>query len=357
MEGLQHLVESLVDSVQSLAYLIVLTPRCDSGPQKTVSGAQEIFAIANSHEKYSWAQITFFGAIYAQALTFLLWLIFAIFGVSTFKGRFSRCNDDLGVHGTSTCVGSFANANAAANGIAIHGREWSNPPVHFDNIGSALYALYEVSTLDKWLYVAHGSMDMPFEIGLQPSVDNQPFWCFYYILFIVVSNFFLLNLFVGTVYEKYVRIRDLGVEDLTKPQHQWMLIMEHIAEIAPHRGNRHQNFKLSLLKRVGKFRRGGAEAFVESKLFEEILIFTIVFNCVIMALTYHGEPECKRYRVRTYIPLLRLFLMGVVHDSCRVDIYTNSVQPDLPYRFHYRVYYKNIGVRSTCIFRRQLELF
>jgi len=129
------------------------------------------------------------------------------------------------------------------------------------------------------------------EIGLQPSVDNEPFWCFFYILFIVCSNFYLLNLFVGTVYEKYILIRDSGVEDLTKPQRHWVLIMEHIRDISPHKGNRHPNYKLSLLKRVGKFSRSGAEEFVESRLFEEILIGTIIFNCIVMALTYHGESE------------------------------------------------------------------
>jgi hypothetical protein len=178
----------------------------------------------------------------------------------------------------------------ASNGITIHARHWSNPQANFDNIGSTLYALYEVSTLDKWLLVAHNSMDIT-EIDLQPSVDNEPFWCFFYILFIVCSNFYLLNLFVGTVYEKYILIRDSGVEDLTKPQRHWVLIMEHIRDISPHKGNRHPNYKLSLLERVGKFSRSGAEDFVESRLFEEILIGTIIFNCIVMALTYHGESE------------------------------------------------------------------
>ena len=46
------------------------------------------------------------------------------------------------------------------------------------------------------------------QIDYEPVKRNKPTWAVYYILFILVGSFFLLNLFVGVVISNFNRERD-----------------------------------------------------------------------------------------------------------------------------------------------------
>lgn len=46
-------------------------------------------------------------------------------------------------------------------------------------------------------------------IEMQPIKNNQPFMSVYYMLFILVGDFFVLNLFVGVVISTFNREKEL----------------------------------------------------------------------------------------------------------------------------------------------------
>jgi hypothetical protein len=46
-------------------------------------------------------------------------------------------------------------------------------------------------------------------IDMQPIKDNQPLWTLYYMFFILVGDFFVLNLFVGVVISTFNREKEL----------------------------------------------------------------------------------------------------------------------------------------------------
>eukprot|EP01043_Picozoa_sp_COSAG02_P051914 COSAG02_NODE_5524_length_4259_cov_10.745296_2_plen_537_part_00 len=134
--------------------------------------------------------------LYVGVLTFMLWLIFGICGVNYLKGLLYSCNDATGaVAGIDGCVGT--NVINLDGQYVVEARDWSNAKAHFDNIGAAMYTLFEIS-LNEWYHIAHSAINSVAE-NVQPISGYQQWWTVYFILFVLLSNLFFMNLFVGVV--------------------------------------------------------------------------------------------------------------------------------------------------------------
>ena len=157
-------------------------------------------------------------------------LVFAIMGVQFFKGKFWACNDDS-VAGVSECVGTFL-----VDGVATD-REWVNQKMNFDNVGTAMLTLYEVAGLEMWLDVMYAGMDIT-EVGLQPQKEVNFAAALYFVVFIVIGVFLVLNLFVSAVVGKF---EDLKAEDngmnplLTDEQKEYTESMSNVIKTRPFR--------------------------------------------------------------------------------------------------------------------------
>lgn len=94
--------------------------------------------------------------VYVALLMFSLFFMFAILGVNLFRGKLNFCNDNS-VSGFETCDGNaiMSVSSAAPDGSEsntipfLMPRVWEQHWWHFDNVGAALLALFEVATL-KW---------------------------------------------------------------------------------------------------------------------------------------------------------------------------------------------------------------
>jgi Ca2+-binding EF-hand superfamily protein len=215
-------------------------------------------------------------------VTLLFWLVFGLLGLNSFKGLFYSCNDkDAAIEGAATCVGVFIQTDAAGKGVLMK-RQWTTPPVNFDRIDTAMYTLYECSSQNDWIAKAHHAMDGT-AIDKQPLRENNAAWGLFFIIFIVVNNFFLLNLFVGVIYEKYISIRMAGLEMLTVPQRQWLSIMRHLEHVQPTKTQSPSN--------PG---RAGAFKIATSTRLDSCIMGVIVFNCAVMAMKYYDESESWR---------------------------------------------------------------
>ena len=86
-------------------------------------------------------------------------------------------------------------------------REWSNAYLNFDNLYRALISLFVTSTLDD-------TDEFKFDaditgIDKQPRMDHNPAGSFF-VAFIVLCAFSLLNLYVGVIFYQFSRIRMLS---------------------------------------------------------------------------------------------------------------------------------------------------
>jgi hypothetical protein len=151
-------------------------------------------------------------------VVFFFFLCFAILGVQFFAGKFWSCSADTKADGSpvvlaTDCVGTDADGEAM---------EWYNHKMNFDNVGVALLTLYEVAGLEMWLDVMHDAMDQGSELGTQP-IQEQNYWaCVYFVLFIIIGVFLVLNLFVGAVVDKFNELKAdaNGINPLLTPEQQ-----------------------------------------------------------------------------------------------------------------------------------------
>merc|ERR1719399_2214523 len=114
--------------------------------------------------------------------------------------------------------------------------EWYNHKMNFDNVGVALLTLYEVAGLEMWLDVMHDAMDQGKEIGDAPEFERNFFACVYFVLFIIIGVFLVLNLFVGAVVDKFNELKadSNGINPLlTREQQEYTQAMANMIKTRP----------------------------------------------------------------------------------------------------------------------------
>ena len=72
----------------------------------------------------------------------------------------------------------------------------------FDNIGSSMLLLAELSSLEQWPRTMYAAIEAP-GVGLQPARDAFPMRAVFFVVFLLVGSFFVLSLFVGVVVDEY----------------------------------------------------------------------------------------------------------------------------------------------------------
>ncbi|KRY20598.1 Voltage-dependent calcium channel type D subunit alpha-1 [Trichinella patagoniensis] len=80
----------------------------------------------------------------------------------------------------------------------VRNREWTNYDFNFDNVQNAMVALFVVSTFEGWPDLLHVAMDSSDE-GIGPQYNARVSVAIFFITFIVVIAFFMMNIFVGFV--------------------------------------------------------------------------------------------------------------------------------------------------------------
>ncbi|KAM6156136.1 voltage-dependent T-type calcium channel subunit alpha-1H [Rhynchocyon petersi] len=121
-------------------------------------------------------------------------IIFGILGVQLFKGKFYYCE------GADT-----KNISTKAECRAAHYR-WVRRKYNFDNLGQALMSLFVLSSKDGWVNIMYDGLDAV-GIDQQPVQNHNPWMLLYFISFLLIVSFFVLNMFVGVVVENFHKCR------------------------------------------------------------------------------------------------------------------------------------------------------
>ena len=139
-----------------------------------------------------------------------------------------------------------------------------------------------MSTLENWVPIMHAGMDAT-RPGLPPQRDASPQNALYFVLFIIVGSFVVLNLFVGVVIDTFQRISDetMGGAFMDSRQRAWVSANQIMLQLRPHKRKARPDSSL----------RRAAYAVVESAYFDGAIMLVILLNIVAMTLTYYGEPQ------------------------------------------------------------------
>ncbi|XP_067298242.1 voltage-dependent T-type calcium channel subunit alpha-1H [Pseudorasbora parva] len=121
-------------------------------------------------------------------------IVFGILGVQLFKGKFHHCEgfDTRNITNRSECL----QANY----------RWVRRKYNFDNLGQALMSLFVLSSKDGWVNIMYDGLDAV-AVDQQPIRNHNPWMLLYFISFLLIVSFFVLNMFVGVVVENFHKCR------------------------------------------------------------------------------------------------------------------------------------------------------
>uniref|UniRef100_A0A8C9Z458 Calcium channel, voltage-dependent, T type, alpha 1H subunit a n=1 Tax=Sander lucioperca TaxID=283035 RepID=A0A8C9Z458_SANLU len=121
-------------------------------------------------------------------------IVFGILGVQLFKGKFYHCEgpDTKNITNKSDCL----QANY----------RWIRRKYNFDNLVQALMSLFVLSCKDGWVNIMYDGLDAV-GVDQQPIRNHNPWMLLYFISFLLIVSFFVLNMFVGVVVENFHKCR------------------------------------------------------------------------------------------------------------------------------------------------------
>ena len=210
-------------------------------------------------------------------ISFLFFLVFGMFATQLFAGLFWYCTDPDAT-GYDTCLGTWFDPN-----YNFEEREklWVNPGGNFDNIIVALGTFFSISTTEGWVDVMYSGMDAT-AVGEQPKEDNQRYMGLFFVLFMLVGSFFILNLFAGVVIDNFVTVEEeiTGTAYLSDTQREWMKLKADLSRSKGKKLRKPPSNRVSTL----------CYQIVTSPSFDKVLVVVICLNIAVMASEYYRQP-------------------------------------------------------------------
>ncbi|CAF2777765.1 unnamed protein product [Rotaria sp. Silwood2] len=200
----------------------------------------------------------------------IFFIIFGILGVQLFKGKFYYCEGSL-AH----------NVKTRQQCEAMPDHRWQNQQYNFDHLGQALLTLFILSSKDGWVQIMYNGIDAV-DTEMQPIRNYSEAKLIYFISFILIVSFFVLNMFVGVVVENFHKCRaqqeleeeaQRKVEYVKKLERKRRLMCElpYYAHFSPWRKHLHD--------------------LCVSKYFDLVIAAIIGVNVVTMSLEFYPMPS------------------------------------------------------------------
>ncbi|CAM9376430.1 unnamed protein product, partial [Discosporangium mesarthrocarpum] len=249
------------------------------------------------------------------AVCFMFFLIFAILGVNYYKGVLMSCNGE-GYDALDADVAAFLANPVAWNDMGSSYREWFGPlsnvsevfsvdasatptsldiceclgltwdttiPQQFDNVGQALLTFFEMSTTEAWADIMYAAVDST-EQNMQPIRDNQLHRVWFFMVFMLVGSYLVMNLFVGVIIDNFNKMKSKaegGGVLVTEEQQSWIKTQQMTHRLKP------------LKRMVPPANPVGVLCYrmMQHRWFEGTVMMCIILNTVIMAMQYFGQGD------------------------------------------------------------------
>ncbi|XP_068683417.1 sodium channel protein 1 brain-like [Montipora foliosa] len=230
-------------------------------------------------------------------VSLLFWLVFSILGVQLFSGKFYACYDRDGQRLPVSIVTNKTECLSFPDKY-----KWKNADVNFDDVPNAFLTLFQVATFEGWIDVMLMAVDST-QVDHQPVADNNMRAYIYFVVFIILGSFFVLNLFVGVVIDnfnslkkKYEEISSMGML-LTDSQRKWVNFLKEAAKKKP---------VAKGIRPKDRF-RGVLYDVVTGDRFEIAILTVIMCNMVMMTIQHHGQSS----RITNVLRISNLVFTGI----------------------------------------------
>ena len=212
----------------------------------------------------------------------ILWainfLIFAILGVQLFSGNFNSCNDPA-VNTRTDCVGNFTSVELNRT----LDRAWAPERTNFDHVGNAVLALFEVGAGENWPPIMFRAVDgCSSDVGPQRNCSIVS--GLYFVAFICIGGFFLINLFVGIVIHNFRVVKEEidGCSLMTDDQKLWISTQQIMLNFSP---------PAAMLPTYTSSLSMALYRIVTRPIFDVVIAVAIMLNVIAIALDHYGQEE------------------------------------------------------------------
>ena len=203
----------------------------------------------------------------------MVWIMFAILGSNLMQGKMGKCviasDPNFEYYGVNQ-----------DDCINLYGGTWKRAFWNFDDISESLVTLYVLSNGEGWPNVLSDALDAN-DSTEGPLFMNSTTNGLFIIVFILVGTIFLMNLFVGVIFvqftEEQVKEKKSRFKSVTDDQMRWMMVQDLISKAKP-------NFDV-MLRPKGKERIFFFKL-IHSKVFEIVIMISIILNIVSMGMVY-----------------------------------------------------------------------
>ncbi|XP_012282191.2 muscle calcium channel subunit alpha-1 isoform X1 [Orussus abietinus] len=211
-------------------------------------------------------------------VTSLLQFVFAVIGVQLFKGKFFYCSDGSKMT-NEECRGTYlVYEEGNINRPTMRERTWARNRFHFDDVAKAMLTLFTVSTFEGWPTLLYVSIDSNAE-DYGPIYNFRPIVAAYYIIYIIIIAFFMVNIFVGFVIVTFQNEGEQEYKNCELDKNQRNCI-EFALKAKPVR------------RYIPKHRvQYKVWWFVTSQPFEYTIFTLIMINTVTLAMKFYRQPE------------------------------------------------------------------
>lgn len=94
------------------------------------------------------------------------------------------------------------------------GLDWDQTvPQQFDNVAQALLTFFEISTTEAWTSVMYAAVDAT-DVDMQPIRDRQVMIVWFFMLFMLVGSYLVMNLFVGVIIDNFNKVQPQSITTL-----------------------------------------------------------------------------------------------------------------------------------------------
>lgn len=154
---------------------------------------------------------------------------------------------------------------------------------NFNTISNSMLTLFELTTTEGWVDVMYSAIDQDGPYMSPKRTNNVELWSIVFIIYIFMSNMFIINLSVGVIVENFINIKkETGSVALTKAQERWIVSQRSLY-------GRACLFQLTNLHHKPKYQRQ-AYLFSQSPAFENTIMTAIVMNTLLMACNVFPLP-------------------------------------------------------------------
>ena len=149
----------------------------------------------------------------------IVWLMFAILGVSLFGGKLNYCSKNKY---------SFRTKEQCE----INQGVWMKADSNFDNVPAAMMTLFVVSSFEGWPEIMYSCIDGDRE-GFGPVKDVTPMAAYYFVSFILIGSFFFLNFFIGVLFLNFKAAQKTEKQQNSEAEMHWQDMLKMILSATP----------------------------------------------------------------------------------------------------------------------------